>query len=127
MLGLEPTGVYDDKTKKAVKDLQEKLGVTADGIYGSETASALEKALTQGDISNSTQTIPTVITSPPTSSTGNGNPRETGETDSKGEKIICVELFRQGLMDKNIYEADEAFGELLNFRTLKTSSNAHKH
>jgi hypothetical protein len=34
------------------------------------------------------------------------------ETSEK-QKIICVELFRQGLMAKQIYEADENFGNML--------------
>lgn len=36
----------------------------------------------------------------------------TGSSES-GEKIICIELYRQGLMPKEIFEADEAFGEIL--------------
>lgn len=34
-------------------------------------------------------------------------------TDSDGDKIICVELYRQGLLDPVIYRADEQFGRFL--------------
>jgi RHS repeat-associated protein len=35
---------------------------------------------------------------------------EGSEGSESGDKIICVELYRQGLMDKDIYRADERFG-----------------
>jgi len=34
------------------------------------------------------------------------------EAAEAGGKIICTELYQQGLMDKTIYEADQAFGKL---------------
>ena len=63
-----------------------------------------------------TQTTQTNQTSSGTSggSNGSGGSGGTGgTTTTTPHKIICAELFRQGLMDKTIYEADEAFGEML--------------
>ena len=49
-----------------------------------------------------------------TTSSGGSGTGASGDSESTTEnKIICAELFRQGLMEKNIYEADEAFGEML--------------
>lgn len=49
-----------------------------------------------------------------------GSQREEAEIYAKGQeraaaaggKIICTELYHQGLMDKTIFEADQAFGKL---------------
>jgi len=79
--------------------------------YGAEfDTNAIIDTIKSSDSRNTGQTTP--------SDTGaSGNPEKSGDTGdnggSTGQKIICVELFRQRLMEKNIYEADEAFGEML--------------
>ncbi len=35
------------------------------------------------------------------------------KSERKGKKVICVELFKQGLMEESVFLADEAFGEKL--------------
>lgn len=42
----------------------------------------------------------------------------SAEPETDDDKIICSELFRQGLMDAKIYKADEQFGALLRQRDL---------
>ena len=47
------------------------------------------------------------------SSTGGSTTTAGGEDSDEDSKIICSELFRQGLMETCIYEADEEFGRLM--------------
>ena len=139
-LGIEQTGDYDDQTVAAVKNLQEKLGVTADGLFGPETANALNKAIAQikastqadnSDVSQNTSMTNITTTTTNTDSTdstdsSSSNNQNTGTNtfqpiitnDSVGGglnigTIICTELYRQGLMASTIYHADAAFGSLL--------------
>ena len=43
-----------------------------------------------------------------------GNESDIAEnTGSKSKKIICTELYRQGLMDEEIYKADQEFGKYM--------------
>ncbi len=69
----------------------------------------------QGDNKPKTEDTSTKTNSQNNSSSGNSDQTKTKDTGNSttSQKIICKELFRQGLMDKNIYQADEAFGEIL--------------
>ncbi|HEX3047019.1 MAG TPA: RHS repeat-associated core domain-containing protein [Bacillota bacterium] len=42
-----------------------------------------------------------------------GSTNDTNSTTSGSESVICVELFRQGLMDKDIFTIDEKFADNL--------------
>lgn len=61
-------GDYGPATKEAVKALQTDLGVTADGLVGSETIDAFNKAVADGTLEPVTTTTTTTTT--PTTTTG---------------------------------------------------------
>ena len=42
-----------------------------------------------------------------------------GETSEGRSSMICTELYRQGLISKEIYQADSAFGDTLSKTTMK--------
>jgi peptidoglycan hydrolase-like protein with peptidoglycan-binding domain len=62
-------GHYGPATTDAVKQLQTDLGVTADGLVGSETVAAFNKAVADGTLKPTTATPTTTSTSATTAAT----------------------------------------------------------
>jgi peptidoglycan hydrolase-like protein with peptidoglycan-binding domain len=63
-------GQYGPSTKAAVQKLQRDLGVTADGLFGAQTADAFNKAVANGTLTPSTgTTTPSTATTATTSTT----------------------------------------------------------
>jgi peptidoglycan hydrolase-like protein with peptidoglycan-binding domain len=73
-------GDYGPATKAAVQDLQKDLGVTADGLVGSETVAAFNKAVADGTLTPVTTTTPATTTAPTTTSTTTTAPTSTTTT-----------------------------------------------
>jgi len=46
-------------------------------------------------------------------SNSDGSSSQGSSSTGGGDCVICTELYRQGLMDKNVYKADEKFGKYL--------------
>ncbi len=86
------------------------------GEYGEETNPPERKSDTDQP-SSAVPPISSTVTSSephgPTSNSGSSNSGFSTSESTTTDKIICAELFRQGLMDKTIYKADEEFGTML--------------
>jgi peptidoglycan hydrolase-like protein with peptidoglycan-binding domain len=62
-------GQYGSSTKAAVEKLQTDLGLTADGLFGAQTADAFNKAVADGTLTTTTTTTSTTTTTTTTTST----------------------------------------------------------
>ncbi len=71
-------GRYGPSTKAAVEKLQTDLGVTADGLFGAQTAEAFNKAVADGKLTSTTTSTST--TSSSTSATTTTTPATTAAT-----------------------------------------------
>jgi hypothetical protein len=116
--------VYDLKTGTAeltesrIAEIRNALKISDDvPVIAIKPEESIDTALNGTSTTTYTpQTPPTVSTSSNSSSSSSSSGSTSSSSTSGGEKIICAELFRQGLMNKAIYEADETFGEMLHQR-----------
>ena len=82
-LGGKPDGVFGSKTKNAVKSFQRSKKLTADGIAGKRTLSAIQSSLSAGPSSGksadtagaSSASVPAASSSEPLQETGELNPK----------------------------------------------------
>lgn len=114
--------VINKLPKEAQEKIREHLGLSEEEWKELTNVGLESKSNPNSDVGTqnngqmiSHNNIPQVSNNQSTSNS-NGNSNETKEN---GEKIICVELYRQGLMEPSIFEADEEFGRLLKNRMPK--------
>ncbi len=74
------------------------------------------RGIVDTEMSNKTRAATTTTTPPPTYTLPNlgfGGLGNIGNTSYSGGKIICGELYRQGFLSEEVWEADQRFGKEL--------------